>query len=75
MMRKSTLSRLLCLSLLAVPAAFGALNATARPAHALMCSSTFFGCSFTGIADYGNMICCHYTCANGHERDGVCEQV
>ncbi len=74
-MKKSTLLRLLCLALLTALGSFGALNATARPAQALMCSPTFVGCAFSGIADYGNMICCHYVCSNGRERDGVCEQV
>jgi len=72
-MRKSTRIRLLCLALLAVLASFG-LFATAQPAYALMCSRTFFGCEFSGIGDYGNMICCEYLCANGSTRTGVCEQ-
>jgi hypothetical protein len=74
MMKRSTLLRLLCLALLAVLASFGAFNVTAQPAHALQCSPTFFGCSFSYIGDFGNEICCVYMCPNGHERTGVCEQ-
>jgi hypothetical protein len=73
-MRKSTLLRLLCLALLAVLGSFGVFNVTAQPAQALMCSPTFLGCEFSGIGDYGNMICCEYLCSTGRTRTGMCEQ-
>jgi hypothetical protein len=73
-MKKSTVLRLLFLALLAVAASFGVFNVTAQPAHALQCSPSFFGCGFSHIGDYGNMICCEYVCANGQHRTGVCEQ-
>jgi hypothetical protein len=74
-MKKSTVLRLLCLALLAVAASFGAFNVTAQPARALQCASTFLGCEFDHIADYGNMICCDYLCSTGRHRTGVCEQI
>jgi hypothetical protein len=43
MIRKSTLLRLLCLTLLAVLATFGVFNVTAQPAYAVYCSRFFPG--------------------------------
>lgn len=72
MMRKSTMVRILCLALLAVLASFGAFNLTAQPAHALQCSQTFLGCGFSYVGEFGNAVCCVYTCPDGSERTGVC---
>ncbi|MBW8878437.1 MAG: hypothetical protein JF614_26050 [Acidobacteria bacterium] len=74
MMRKSTLTRLLCLALLAALASFGVFTITAQPAQALQCFPTFLGCDFDHIGDFGNAICCVYLCPNGHTRTGACEQ-
>jgi hypothetical protein len=74
-MKKSTLFRLFCLALLAVPASFGAFNLTAQPAHALQCSQTFLGCGFSHVGEFGNAICCVYVCPNGSQRTGVCEPI
>jgi len=75
MLRKSTMLRLLCLAVFTVLASFGAFTFTAQPAEALWCAPTFFGCQFSHVEDFGNMICCAYQCPNGSERIGVCEQV
>jgi hypothetical protein len=75
MLRKSTMFRLLCLTLLAALASFGALTITAQPAQALWCAPTFFGCEFSHVGDFGTAICCVYQCPNGNQRIGVCEQV
>ena len=75
MLRKSTMLRLLCATVLAVMALFGAFNITAEPAHALYCPETFLGCELDRVQDYGNMICCVYYCSStGRERVGNCEQ-
>ncbi|HEX4963243.1 MAG TPA: hypothetical protein VF173_20600 [Thermoanaerobaculia bacterium] len=74
-MRKPTLLRLLCLTLLAVLASFGTFNVTAQPAHALTCFPTFpINCTFDHIEDFGNAICCMYHCPNGSTKRGACEQ-
>lgn len=75
MLRKSTLFRLLCLTLLSVLASFGALTVTAPSAEALWCAPTFRGCEFSHVGDFGNAICCVYLCPGGIEKTGVCEQV
>jgi hypothetical protein len=74
-MRKSTLLRLLCLTLLAVLASFGVLNVTAQPAEALWCAPSFLGCPFSHVGEFGNAICCVYQCSSGKQRIGVCEQI
>lgn len=75
MMRKLTLARLMCLALLAVLASFGAFTLTARPAHALWCDSSFAGCGFSHVEDYGTAICCVYQCPNGSQLTGMCTPV
>ena len=75
MLRKPTILRLLCLTLLAVLASFGVFAVTAQPAQALQCSGMFLGCGFSYVGEFGNAICCVYQCPNGSERIGVCQPI
>jgi hypothetical protein len=74
-MKKTTLFRLFCLAVLAVPASFGAFTVTAQPAQALQCAPTFLGCEYIGDVVVGSAVCCNYLCSNGRTRTGVCEQI
>jgi len=74
-MKKTTLFRLFCLAVLAVPASFGAFTVTARPAQALSCAPTFLGCEYIGDVVVGSSVCCNYLCSTGRTRTGVCEQI
>jgi hypothetical protein len=61
-MRKSTILRLLSLTLLAVMALFGGLTFTAEPLQAKTCQSSFLGCPFEEVRPYGTTQCCVYQC-------------
>jgi hypothetical protein len=74
-MKKTTLFRLFCLAVLAVPASFGAFTVTAQPAQALQCPPTFLGCVYYDTVVVGSAACCVYICQNGRTRTGLCEQI
>ncbi|HEX6902179.1 MAG TPA: hypothetical protein VF789_20855 [Thermoanaerobaculia bacterium] len=73
-MRKSTLLRALCLTVLAVLASFGVFNVTAQPAHALWCAETLGFCGFTHVWYGPDGACCMYSCPNGGVKMGMCEK-
>lgn len=68
-MKKSTTLKLV-FALLLVCASFAG---TARPALALNCGSTFLGCNFIEVRDFGGAYCCMYLCPDGRERRGLCQ--
>lgn len=69
-MKKSTALKLV-FALLLVGASFAGM---ARPAQALNCGSSFLGCSFLEVRDFGTAYCCMYRCPDGRERRGLCQQ-